>query len=88
MKWISVKDDMPALCVDVLFTDGHKVYYGWQENCWPEEKASWIAYDFSQHSHIENVEHVTHWMEKPKPLKEHKKFPGIEINRERKNGVD
>jgi hypothetical protein len=40
MKWIKVTDQRPPYCVDILFTDGERVYIGWCLTHDPEEELS------------------------------------------------
>lgn len=76
MKWISLENEKPDSCVEIIFTDGKKVYFGWLETYEPLEELNFLdACD-----RYVTIEGVSHWMKKPSVPK----FPGIEISRERK----
>jgi hypothetical protein len=66
MKWISLDDKKPRCCMDILFTDGKKVYYGWLETYFPLEELSFASASCRP---ISFPEGVTHWMPMPKPPK-------------------
>jgi len=52
--------------MDILFTDGKKVYYGWLETYFPLEELSFASASCRP---ISFPEGVTHWMPMPKPPK-------------------
>ena len=63
-KWIKVEDRQAPPCKDILFTDGKKVYKGWQETYEPFEDVSFYN-DQSGMRADHWPEGITHWMHLP-----------------------
>lgn len=61
MKWMSIELEKPPLCEDILFTEGMRVYKGWQEVCGPLEELAFIDSE-----NYQDRENITHWMYLPK----------------------
>lgn len=66
MKWISLDDKKPRCGMDILFTDGEEVYYGWLDTYMPLEELSFVS---ACTRPISFKEGITHWMSMPKPPK-------------------
>ena len=64
MKWIKVADQDPPLCVDILFTDGQRIFKGWVETMMEEEGLMFFNDVYSR-----DCDHwpddITHWMSLP-----------------------
>ena len=64
MKWISVEDKIPIVCVDILFTDGENIYKGWLETY--EDCEDLLFYNEGGSRNAESWPHdITHWMHLP-----------------------
>lgn len=71
MKWINLEDERPKPCVDILFSDGKKVYAGWLENYEPCEELCFV--DRIGANRFDTFpEDIEWWMYLPKPPKEKK----------------
>jgi hypothetical protein len=68
MKWINLEDKKPKPCVDILFTDGKKIYKGWLETYEPGEDLYFFTYEKESRNSYFHIfmEGITHWMELPK----------------------
>jgi hypothetical protein len=63
-SWIKVQDKLPRFCVDILFTDGKKIYKGWLETYEPLEEPLFYN-DTSRRSEEHWPEGISHWMALP-----------------------
>lgn len=60
--WVKVEDEMPPMCINILFSDGDYVYMGWLEHYSFGEEP--IFYNCADH-YDGWPEGITHWMELP-----------------------
>jgi Protein of unknown function (DUF551) len=63
MEWISVKDRLPNMGIDVLVYSKDRIFHAWWDNIssshdWYDIQNTWI------------IEDVTHWMPLPKKPEE------------------
>lgn len=80
MKWISLEKEKPPFFVEILFTDGKTVFFGWyevMEECLAPEfyslypKEPWPLQMLFEKEEDDNrtawPTAITHWMHLPKP---------------------
>lgn len=71
MKWIDVEDEMPRPADEILFTDGHKVFFGWLEAYEiGEDPMFYCSHEVDIRSESNWPENITHWMKIPRPPKQ------------------
>lgn len=62
--WIPVEERWPAICTDILFTDGSKIYKGWLECYEPLEDPVFFNDEWGRTTESW-PDNVTHWMPLP-----------------------
>jgi hypothetical protein len=63
-RWVSVEDERPRAGIDILFTDGKQIYYGWLDTYDVGEELSFFARRVRLLDDC-YPEGVTHWMRLP-----------------------